>query len=74
MHPFLILAVSGMSASKLYGVLVILSAIGLNSYPPAEAKILKFQGHRSIGSAEAFFKFFTIYGHDGHLGHVIQII
>ena len=63
-----------MSASKLYGVLAVLSEIGLNSYPSAESKIFKFQGHQSIASAEkAFFKFFTIYGHGGHLGHVIQI-
>ena len=32
----------------------------------------KFQGHRSIASGEEdFFKFFTIYGHGGHVGHVI---
>ena len=30
----------------------------------------KFQGHWSIGSGEEdFFKVFTIYGHDGHVGH-----
>ena len=35
----------------------------------------KFQGHRSIASAEEdFFKFFTIYGHGGHLGHVTRTI
>ena len=28
----------------------------------------KFQGHWSIGSAEDFFKVFTIYGHGGHVG------
>ena len=32
----------------------------------------KFQGKRRSGSGvEDFFKEFTIYGHDGHLGHVI---
>ena len=34
----------------------------------------KFQGHRSIGSGEDFFKVFTIYGHGGHVGHVTQLI
>ena len=34
----------------------------------------KFQGHRSIGSGEEdFLKFFTIYGHGGHVGHVTQL-
>ena len=29
----------------------------------------RFQGHRSIGSREEdFLRFFTIYGHGGHLG------
>ena len=32
----------------------------------------KFQGHQSIGSEEEdVFKVFTIYGHGGHVGHVI---
>ena len=31
-----------------------------------------FQGHRSTGSGEDFYKFFTIYGHGNHLGSVIQ--
>ena len=31
----------------------------------------KFQDHRTSGSGGGDFKsFFTIYGHDGHLGHV----
>ena len=34
----------------------------------------KFQGHRSIGSGEDFFKVFTIYGHGGHVGHVTLLI
>ena len=34
----------------------------------------KFQGHRSIGSGEDDFKFFTIYGNGGHVGHVTQLI
>ena len=32
---------------------------------------MKFQGHRYIGSGEEdFFKVCSIYGHDGHVGHV----
>ena len=35
----------------------------------------KFQDHRTSGSGgEDFFKVFTIYGHDGHLGHVTWTI
>ena len=35
----------------------------------------KFQGHWSIGSGEEdFLRFFTIYGHGGHLGQVTQLI
>ena len=35
----------------------------------------KFQGHRSIGSGEEdFLRFFTIYEHGGHVGHVTQLI
>ena len=36
----------------------------------------KFRGNRPAGSGEEdFFKgFFTIYGHDGHLGHVTSIM
>ena len=35
----------------------------------------KFQDHRTSGSGiEDFFKFFTIYGHGGHLGHVTGTI
>ena len=35
----------------------------------------EFQGHRSIASGEEdFYKFFTIYGHGGHVGHVTQLI
>ena len=35
----------------------------------------KFQGHQSIASGEVdFVKVFTIYGHGGHVGHVIQLI
>ena len=31
----------------------------------------KFQDHRTSGSGvEDFLRFFTIYGHGGHLGHV----
>ena len=32
---------------------------------------IKFQGHRSNGSGEVFLKVLTIYGHGGHVGHVI---
>ena len=35
----------------------------------------KFQDHRTSGSGEEHcFKVFTIYGHGGHLGHVIWTI
>ena len=35
----------------------------------------KFQVHQSIGSEEEdFLRFFTIYGHGGHVGHVTQLI
>ena len=35
----------------------------------------KFHGNRPAGSGEEdFFKVFTIYGHDGHLGHVTRTI
>ena len=34
----------------------------------------KFQGHLPFGSREDFFKFFTIYGHGGHLGHVTRTV
>ena len=34
----------------------------------------KFQGHRSINSEEDFLRFFTIYGHGGHLGHLTLLI
>ena len=35
----------------------------------------KFQGHWSIGSGEEdFLRFFIIYGHGGHVGHVTQLI
>ena len=34
----------------------------------------KFEGDRSLGSGEDFFKVFTIYGHCGHFGHVTQLI
>ena len=35
----------------------------------------KFQGHRSIASGEVdFLRFFTIYVHGGHVGHVTQLI
>ena len=34
----------------------------------------KFQGHRSGGSGEDFFKVFTIYGHGSHVGYVTQLI
>ena len=34
----------------------------------------KFQGHGSIGSGkEDSLKFFTIYGHGGHVSHVTQL-
>ena len=33
-----------------------------------------FQGHRSIASGGDFFKVFTIYGHNGHVGHVTKFI
>ena len=33
----------------------------------------KSQGHRPSGSGEEdFLRVFTIYGHDGHLGHVTK--
>ena len=36
---------------------------------------IKFQGHWSIGFGEEdILKVFTIYGHDGHVGHVTQLI
>ena len=36
---------------------------------------IEFKGHWSIGSGEEdFFKVFTIYGHDSHVGHVTQLI
>ena len=35
----------------------------------------KFRGNRPAGSGEEDFKrFFTIYGHGGHLGHVTSIM
>ena len=35
----------------------------------------KFQGHRPFRSGEEdFLKVFTIYGHDGHLGHVTKTV
>ena len=35
----------------------------------------KFRGNRSAGSGEEdFLRFFTIYGHCGHLGHVTWTI
>ena len=35
----------------------------------------KFHHHRTISSVgEDFLRFFTIYGHDGHLGHVTWTI
>ena len=34
----------------------------------------KFQNHRPSGSGEGFLKVFTIYEHDGHLGHVTWTI
>ena len=35
----------------------------------------KFQDHRTSGSGkEDFQRFFTIYGHGGHLGHVTSIM
>ena len=34
----------------------------------------KFQDHRTYGSGENFKVFFTIYGHDGHLGHMTRTI
>ena len=33
-----------------------------------------FQRHQPFGSGEDFLKVFTIYGHDGHLGHVTRTI
>ena len=34
----------------------------------------KFRGNRPVGSGEEDFRVvFTIYGHGGHLGHVIKI-
>ena len=37
--------------------------------------ITKFQGHWSIGSGEEdVLKFFTIYGHGGHTGHVTMTV
>ena len=35
----------------------------------------KFRGNRLAGSGEeVFLRVFTIYGHDGHLGHVTSIM
>ena len=34
----------------------------------------KFHGNRLAGSGEDFLRVFTIYGHGGHLGHVISIM
>ena len=35
----------------------------------------KFQGHQPFGSGEEYFlKFFVIYEHGGHLGHVTRTI
>ena len=35
----------------------------------------KFRGNRLAGSGEVeFLRVFTIYGHGGHLGHVISIM
>ena len=34
----------------------------------------KFRGNRLAGSGEDYKKGFIIYGHDGHLCHVISII
>ena len=34
----------------------------------------KFQGHWPFGSGEAFFKSFIVFGHGGHLGHVIRTV
>ena len=34
----------------------------------------KFHGNRPADSGEDFLRVFTIYGHDGHLGHVTCII
>ena len=35
----------------------------------------KFLGHRPFGSGEEdFLRFFTIYGHGGHLGHVTRTV
>ena len=33
-----------------------------------------FHGNRSAGSEEDSRRVFTIYGHGGHLGHVISIV
>ena len=34
----------------------------------------KFRGNRPAGSGEDFRRVFTIYEHDGHLGHVTSIV
>ena len=34
----------------------------------------KFHGNRPASSGEDFLRVFTIYGHDGHLGHVTSIM
>ena len=34
----------------------------------------KFRENRPAGSGEDFLRVFTIYGHGGHLGHVIRIM
>ena len=36
--------------------------------------LTKFQGHRSIGFGEDFLRFFSIYRHGDHVGHVTQLI
>ena len=33
----------------------------------------KFRGNRPAGSGEDFLRVFTIYGRDGHLGHVTHL-
>ena len=33
-----------------------------------------FQGYQSSGSGEDFLRFYTLYGHGGHVGYVIKLI
>ena len=51
-------------------VIIYINFVGLES-PMLHAK---FQDHRNSNYERGFLKVFTIYGHGGHLGHVIWTI